>query len=309
MKTQTAINYYLDSCLGRNLSPETVDWYRNVLRKFARGYPKLPKEPRQIEAFLASFKCAPETRHGYFSVLRAFFKFTAQRSKAPNPMVKVAAPRCPRKVMATMEPDEEMRLLHSVSNNSPSKLRDQTILTLFVDTGIRRSELAGLRRQDIKTETIRVRGKSGEREVPFSEETKRLLLTLIASNSKHEYVFQGHKGPLGKHGIYRIVSIHMRKAGIEGPKLGPHRIRHGFGKGFLVNGGDLRSLQWLMGHANITTTQKYTSLALPDIITKHHQFTPLRSAHAAAQGSFPDTSLAMKEAEAILAEKEVDHGS
>jgi len=305
VKTQAAINDYLDSCLSRNLSPETVDWYRDVLRKFARAYPQLPKEPRQIEAFLASFKCAPETRHGYFCVLRAFFKFTAQRSKTPNPMVKVAAPRCPRKVMATLEPDELMRLL-----NSASDLRDRAILTLFVDSGIRRSELAQLRRQDIKTETIRVCGKSGEREVPISEETRRLLLTLIASNN-HEYVFQGHKGHLGNHGIYRIIRIHMKKAGIDGPKLGPHRIRHAFGKNYLVNGGDLRSLQQLMGHANITTTQKYASLTLHDIISKHHQFSPLRSAYAAAQQSFLDTDKdqAVKEAEAILMRKEGNYES
>lgn len=300
MKTQTAINHYLDSCLGRNLSPETVDWYRNVLRRFARGYPQLPKEPRQIEAFFASLKCVPETRHGYFRALKPFFKFTAERYEIPNPMAKIRLKLPKEKMMATLEPDEEMRLLRSVLNNSPSKLRDQTILTLFIDTGIRMSELLGLRRQDIKTETIRVRGKSGEREVPISEETKRLLLTLIASNSKHEYVFQGHKGHLGKHGIYRIISIHMIKAGIEGPKLGPHRIRHAFGKNYLVNGGDLRSLQQLMGHVSITTTQKYTSLTLPDIITKHHKFTPLRSAHAAVQVSFFDKDQAVREAEEII---------
>ncbi|GAI26461.1 unnamed protein product, partial [marine sediment metagenome] len=96
--------------------------------------------------------------------------------KRPNPMPKVAAPRCPKKVMATLEPDEAMRLLNSVSEDSPSKLRDQAIMTLFVDTGIRRGELAQLRPQDIKTETIRVRGKSDELKVVINLKGERGLI-------------------------------------------------------------------------------------------------------------------------------------
>ncbi|GAG64759.1 unnamed protein product [marine sediment metagenome] len=160
--------------------------------------------------------------------------------------------------MATLEPDEEMRLL-----NSASTLRDRAILTLFIDSGIRSSELAELRRQDIKAETVRVHGKTGEREVPISDETRRLLLSVIAEDSKDEYVFHSHKGLLTRNGVYRIVFGHMRKAGIKGPKLGPHRIRHAFGKTYLVSGGDVRSLQEIMGHASITTTQKYATLLHP----------------------------------------------
>ncbi|GAI74852.1 unnamed protein product [marine sediment metagenome] len=302
MKTQTAVDYFLNSCQGRNLSPTTVDWYRAILRSFVKACPQLPRKPQQIEAFFASLTCSPETRHAYFRVLRVFFKFISERWKPRNPMAKVAAPRCPKKVMATLEPDELMRLLSSAST-----LRDRGVLTLLIDTGMRSGELVGLRQQDIKTDTVIVRGKSGEREVPISEETRRLLLGSIASDGKDEYVFHGHKGPLKYDGIYRIVRTHMRKSGIAGPKLGGHRIRHGFGKNYLVNGGDLRSLQELMGHASITTTEKYAALTLNDTIAKHHRFTPLRSAHAAAQGSFLDRIEAVKEAEKIL--KEAHHGS
>ncbi|GAH82748.1 unnamed protein product, partial [marine sediment metagenome] len=76
-----------------------------------------------------------------------------------------------------------------------------------------------------------------------------------------------------------------------------------FGKGYLVNGGDIRSLQQIMGHANISTTEKYASLNLNDVVIKHHKFTPLRAAHAAAQESLFDTSTVVREAEAILKEK------
>lgn len=301
MKTQIAVNSFLHSRQARNLSPITIAWYQAKLQLFAQLHPELPEEPGPIEECLATIKGAPETRHAQFRALRAFFKFVEERYELPNPMAKVGPPRCPKKVMATLEPDQIMMLLLS---SSQSSLRDKTLLTLLIDTGMRTSEAAGLRRQDIRSSTVRVWGKTGEREVPISEETRRLLLNLI-DQDKGEYVFNGHKGPLGRHGVYRIVSAHMRKAGISGAKLGGHRLRHAFGKGYLVNGGDLRSLQQIMGHANISTTEKYAALTLDDTIKKHHKFSPLRAAHAAAQESF-FTSQAIKEAEAIVAEKNRD---
>ena len=138
---------------------------------------------------------------------------------------------------------------------------------------MRSTELAGLRKQDIKAETVTIRGKTGEREVPISEDTRRLLLALIDhDHSTDEYVFHRRKGrlPINRKSIYTMINAHMKKAGIQGPKLGGHRIRHAFGKNYLVEGGDLRSLQELMGHANITTTEKYASLNLTDIVKKHH---------------------------------------
>ena len=120
-----------------------------------------------------------------------------------------------------------------------------------------------------------------------------------SQDGSDEYLFHGQRGPLTRRGIYRIVRRYMSKAGIGGPKLGGHRLRHAFGKNYIVNGGDLRSLQEIMGHASITTTQKYATLNLTDTVEKHHRFTPLRAAHAAAQESFFKVEV-VKEAEAIL---------
>ncbi|NVM21754.1 MAG: tyrosine-type recombinase/integrase [Desulfobacterales bacterium] len=301
MKTEQAINEFLDSRISNpNLSDLTVPWYQPKLQRFARVCPKLPKDRKPIETFLATINSSPATNLNYFNALRAFFRFISDRHDIRNPMARMHAPHSKKKGRrATLEPAEEMRLLESVPE---SNLRDRAILTLFVDSGIRSSELAGLRPQDIGMETIYVSGKTGDREVPISEETRKLLFLTIARHGKSDYVFYGHKGPLTRNGIYRIVSAYMRKAGIQRPKVGPHRVRHAFGKGYLVNGGDLRSLQLLMGHANISTTQVYADLAIHDIIAKHHQFTPLRAAHAAAQESFLDRVKAVEEAEAILKE-------
>lgn len=299
MKTLAAIDDFLQSRHARHLSPITIDWYDQKLGTFAARFRKLPLKPEPLEKFLADISGEPETKHAYYRALKALYCFVCKRHRWSNPMQLIDAPSCPKKVMPTLEAEDEMRLL-----NSASDLRARAILTLFVDSGIRTGELAGLRKQDIKVYTVTVRGKTGEREVPISEETRRLLLALIAQDNKDgEYVFYGHKGVLSRHGMYRIVRTHMEKAGITGPKLGGHRIRHAFGKGYLVNGGDIRSLQQIMGHANITTTQKYASLNLNDVITKHNTFTPLRAAHAAAQESFFDTAKAIKEAEDIVTGK------
>jgi len=145
-------------------------------------------------------------------------------------MDAINPPRRSKTLMATLEASELMRLLHSAQN-----LRDRAVLTLIMDNGMRAGEVCSLLKHNIKQETVVVCGKTGWREVPISEETRRLLLQ-VAAKSPDERVFHGHKGPITRFGIYHIVREHMEKAGIRGPKLGPHRIRHAFGKNFLVAG-------------------------------------------------------------------------
>ncbi len=209
-------------------------------------------------------------------------------------MDAISPPRHPKTLMPTLEPNELLRLLQSAQDP-----RDRAILTLIIDSGVRAGEVCSLLKHNIKQETVVVQGKTGWREVPISDETRRLLLQ-FAVQSPGDHVFHGHKGPITRHLIYAIVRRHMEKAGIKGPKLGSPRIRHAFGKNFLVEGGDLRSLQEIMGHADIKTTEKYASLNLTDIIKKHRKFSPLKAAHAAAQESLFSEPEILKEAEEIL---------
>jgi site-specific recombinase XerD len=296
VRTKDAALEFLLSCESRSLSPITLSSYRQQLTRFATSCPELPDGPAPIEAFLASITGSAMTRIAYFRVIHAFYVFISKRHKTPNPMADVRPPRHPKKVMATLQAHELMLLLASASTP-----RDKLVLTLLIDTGLRTSEVVNLRKQDIKRQTVLVTGKCGQREVPISEETLRLL-AVVASQSPDEFVFHGKQGHMSRFGIYLIVAQHMKKAGIAGPKLGGHRIRHAFGKNYLIAGGDLRSLQELMGHADIQTTQKYAALNLNDITAKHHQFTPLKLAHAAAQGELFKEE-ALEEAEAIFQDK------
>ena len=297
MKTELAIREFLDSRISANLSPATISWYKDRLYPLTKSCPDLPRRPEPIERFLATIQGSPETKYDVYRALKTFFKFMCSRRKLPNPMDDIRSPRRPRTLMPTLEVGELANLLHSCE--SP---RDRAVITLLVDCGVRAGEVCSLLKHNIKQETIIVHGKVGWREVPVSEETKRLLLQ-VAALSSDDYVFHGQKGLMTRHLIYAIVRRALEKAGIKGPKLGPHRLRHAFGKNFLVQGGDLRSLQEIMGHADIETTQKYASLNLTDIVKKHQKFSPLKAAHDAAQESLFATE-AMKEAEQILQTKE-----
>lgn len=301
MQTTELVNKFLSNRQAKNLSQVSLEWYKRALMRFAEAFPKLPKSPEEIEAFLAGFDRSDETRHAYYRALRALYRFGNQRCQVPDVIEKVSPPQRAKKIMPTCEPKEIMVMLQS-AHKSASSARDSALLTLLIDNGVRASEAAGLRHTDIHAETIRVDGKTGEREVPISEEARRQLLNL--NSDKSEYVFLGCGGrPLTRSGVYRIVRRYMTEAGISGPKRGAHRLRHSFAKQYLVNGGDLRSLQLLMGHKHITTTEKYASLSIQDTIAKHRQFSPLKSAQAATQQSLFDPAEAIKEAEEIISQR------
>jgi len=300
MKTLAAIQSFLYNRRSLNRRPKTIRWYERNLNRFAAFYPdELPTEPEPIEEFLASVVPdeKDESRHGYYRTLKALYRFICKRHRLLNPIDLIDPPTRRKKVRPTLTSHELLLLLAQVQ--SP---RDRAIVSLLIDNGARAGEVASLRKPNIFVDFIRVEGKTGEREIPISEDTWRLLLALTTCDRNSEYVFSGQRGPLTTSGIYRLVQKYMRKANISGPKLGPHRIRHAFGKHYIRNGGDTRSLQKIMGHANITTTELYVELANDEIVAKHHQFTPLRSTYAAAQGSFFDKSLVLKEAEKILEE-------
>lgn len=296
VRTRALVAEFLNSRYAKGLSSITIEWYRAHLERFASFHTNLPRKPQEIESFLVTTKGEPETKHAYFRAIRAFFNFVCSRYEVPNPMAKVEAPRCPEKVMPTLEADQLLKLLEAARSE-----RDHAVLTLFIDSGIRSSELATLRKDKVKQETIVVKGKSGEREVAISEETRLLLLDL-ATRTEGDYVFCGRKGPLTRSGVYKIVRDCMEKAGLGGPKLGGHRIRHAFGTNFLGGGGDIRHLQVLMGHRRIGTTQKYARLLSNSVIARHHQFTPLKLAHGAAQASLFHSEV-VKQAEEILLNK------
>lgn len=273
MRTRTAIQQFLASRKAMGLSPRTITWYRALLEPFSRMNGRLPEDPGSIEGFLGALNASDETRHGYYRALRAFYRWISRRHALANPIDDIGVPRRRKKTPWSLTMAELGFLLVA-----PLSARDRTLICLLIDTGIRIGEAMNLVRDDILEETIIVSGKTGEREVPISAETKEQLLSLGESP-----LFQGTKGPLTRSGAYRIVHVAMVRAGISARKWGPHTLRHTFGRQYILAGGDLVSLQRIMGHSDIKTTRIYAELDLRDVTHQHHRFTPLKIALAGSQ--------------------------
>jgi len=139
MKTQLAIQKFLHNRRGRNLKPKSIQWYEEQLRRFARFCAELPTDPEPVEEFLSHIEGSPETKHAYFRALKALYRFIHKRYGLANPIEQIEPPRCPRKIMPTLEAHELMHVLNLAANR-----RDRALITVFIDTGARLSELAGL---------------------------------------------------------------------------------------------------------------------------------------------------------------------
>ena len=255
MRTEVALQGFLNTCRARGLRPRTVAWYGVLLRRFNHACPELPTEPGEIERFLGDLQGSDETRHGYYRALRAFYGWASKRLKVKNAMKKLSPPRRQKKRPRTLTLAELGWLLAA-----PLGERDRALVNLFIDTGIREGEAVGMSTDDIGDETIVVEGKTGQREVPISEETRRQLLEIAVDG----YIFTGRSGPLTASGAYQAVVRAMTLAGISGKKLGPHTLRHTFGRQYVVASGDLVSLQRILGHSQISTTRIYADLDLRD---------------------------------------------
>ena len=285
MRTREAIDAFLNAGRARGLSPRTVQWYAVMLRGFALGNTQLPRKPEALERYLGGLRVGDESRHGYYRALKAFYSWCEQRYGAANPLRGLIPPRRRKKLPRTLSP-VEIGYLFLV----PLSERDRAVIWLLLDTGIRAGELVGLKVEDIGMDSILVTGKTGSREVPISDMVRRLLLEVAGP----VYVFPGYSGHLTTHHVYHLVRHSFEASGMKGRKMGPHTLRHTFGRQFIMAGGDAFSLQRILGHSNIQTTRIYAELNLEDVIRQHHKYTPIRAALAPTQGRL------ISEAESII---------
>jgi len=280
MKTADIVAAFLTAKRAGARRPTTVDWYVGILRRLVELSPDWPQGPEVIEQFLSSRDISDQSRYSYWRALVHFGKWSSRRYEILNPTAGAEAPRHRKKLPRTLSSPELGSLF--LAAGEP---RDRALITLLVDTGVRISEALGLRVEDIGLDTIWVDGKTGMREVPISQETRRQLLELADSG----YIFKGYGDRMSRQGAHWIVRNAFRRAGITGKKCGPHTLRHTFGRQWIVNGGDLVSLQRILGHTNIQTTRIYAELSLQDVLVQHAKYSPLSRAFGPIQGSlFPE---------------------
>ena len=256
-----AIEEFAADLRFRGRTKKTIEKnYLSFLRRSLRGYGLVPTDPKIIRQLLAAYK--RNTAHTYRLYFSAFYSFLGTEHGIPNPMTKVPSPGTDKTLPSHLNP-EQKRQLQEV-NLSP---RDRAIVKLFLETAIRPDEVIGtrghpLRFCDIYEETLEVSGKTGERMVPASPGLRDMLLSLRNGRPADSVVFVDGRGhPLTTWGLRKVIKRAFRAAGISGVKATPYTLRHSFAGEFLANGGDLATLQKILGHKDIETTMIYTHIA------------------------------------------------
>jgi integrase/recombinase XerD len=279
----------------RGLSANTVAAYRRDLLKFedfARKR-KLPLESvarDNLVEFLASLyrqKLESRTVARHLVTLRNFFRFAqVQELITTDPSLNLESPKIRRSLPGYLRLEEIERLLVQPNDKTPLGLRDRAMLDVLYSTGLRVSELINLRVMDLDTAVgcVRCIGKGDkERIVPIGKKALALVERYLrdarpkligkGKQALATTLFINRRGaPLSRVGVWKILSAYGRKAGLRSA-LTPHMLRHSFATHLLERGADLRSVQLMLGHSDISTTQIYTHVVeerLKQIYKAHH---------------------------------------
>ncbi len=283
----------------RGLSRNTLEAYRSDLLQFGHFLVRNKLDATtlahtQLAQFLSELAAgdanadrppvAPATIQRKTACLRSFYRHLRREEIIDHdPTADLRAPRKSQRLPQVLTRDEVAALLAAPRGHEPAALRDRALLELMYACGLRASEavdltVAGV---DLRTGIVRARGKgSKERLIPVGRQAvnaARIYLEhgrpKLVGIREERHLFVNHRGAgLTRQGLYKIVQRHARAAGLEG-RMSPHTLRHTFATHLLAGGCDLRSLQEMLGHADVATTQIYTHLSadrLKDVYFKAH---------------------------------------
>ncbi|HMN21171.1 MAG TPA: site-specific tyrosine recombinase XerD [Ottowia sp.] len=293
---ETAIDVFIDALwLEDGLAPNTLAAYRRDLELYARwlreahGLLPLQSQEHHLLAYFAvraSSRATSANRR--LTVFKRYFRWALrERLIDADPTLRLLAARQPLRVPGTLSEAQVDALLAAPDADTPLGLRDRTMLELMYASGLRVSELVGLKtfQVDLNAGALRVLGKgSKERLVPFGQVARRWLERYLAEarpailgarQSEALFVTGAGRTPgtaMSRVMFWNLVRRYARQAGIGTP-LSPHTLRHAFATHLLNHGADLRAVQMLLGHADISTTTIYTHVArerLKDLHAQHH---------------------------------------
>jgi integrase/recombinase XerD len=279
----------------RGLSRNTLEAYRSDLLQFgrfleARGVSAAAVSTVQLNDFLAELAgsngqgASPATVHRKAACLRSFYRHLRREGTlTTDPTASLTAPRRGRKLPQVLTRGEVDKLLSQPRGTAATALRDRALLELMYACGLRASEAIGLEVSDVDVEEgmLRARGKgSKERVVPVGQSATEAVTRYLERGraslvgTRHEtHLFVNFRGgALTRQGLYKIVRRHAVSAGLA-DKMSPHTLRHTFATHLLAGGCDLRSVQEMLGHADVATTQLYTHLSserLKDVYFRSH---------------------------------------
>ncbi len=282
----------------KGYSEHTISGYCRDLAEFtiASGHEKKPSEVdnNDIRKYVSSLykKNNGATVSRKLSALRTFFRFLIREGKiADNPLTGISGPKCGRSIPVFLTVDEVFSLLESPDSSDPFSSRDRAILELLYSTGVRVAELVSRNIEDLdfESEMLRVTGKGNkQRLVPVGRPALEAIRQWLPEREniinkrkdkgqqvEFEPIFINNRGGrLTTRSIERFVAKYATRAGLR-QTVTPHALRHSFATHLLEMGADLRSVQELLGHASLSTTQRYTHLTLDHLSAVYDNAHPL----------------------------------
>jgi integrase/recombinase XerD len=288
---QRIVGRYLDTlALERGLAPRTVEAYGRDLARLGfelagRGADLLTANQQQLSEHLQGLRrqhLSPRTVNRALVSIRGFYSHLVEMAeRSDNPAVNLTPARLWRRLPKVLSEKEVQALLAAPDVGKPLGLRDKAMLELLYATGLRVSELVGLSLSQLRLEVgfLIAFGKGGkERVVPVGESAELWLGRYLEevrpqiSVGRHETVFVNSRGgPLSRQGFWKILKGYGLDVGL--PALSPHTLRHCFATHLLEHGADLRAVQMMLGHSDISTTQIYTHIherRLRDLYDRFH---------------------------------------
>lgn len=289
----TNIDSFIDMLwLEKGLSEHTQKSYRTDLKKLAiycnnQGVNDIGVVTSELlQGYLAARHqqgLSARSTHRALSAFRAFFNFLIDKQKRlDNPVTGLARPKLPKPLPDSLSEEQVDALLESPNTDDPVECRDKAMLEVLYATGLRVSELIGLRLDQVNIQqgVVRVTGKGNkERLVPLGETAIDMLLHYIQvsrpelSKETSDVIFLSKRGvQMTRQTFWHRIKYYAVKAGIT-QHLSPHTLRHAFATHLLNHGADLRVVQMLLGHSDLSTTQIYTHVAterLQNLVEQHH---------------------------------------
>ena len=302
---QNLIQGFKLSCQTENKSPKTIEWYTCFLDRFHQflkqnGYPTNVKRINRnhIRAFILFLQKEVRTPHtarllsdstvqGYVRTLKSFFSWlTREEYIEQNPMIKIPVPKAPVKIINTFSHEHIATLISLCHTSDDSGYRNLAIILLLLDSGIRVSELVNIDIDDVNLAEgyIKIGKAKGNKErlVPIGSLVQKSLWKYINRyrpqpiTVKVTKLFLSKYGvPLTKSGVQQMLRRYGKRAGINSVRCSPHVFRHSFAKNYLLNGGDIFSLQRILGHSSLSSVRIYLNLFATDIKKQHQRFSPV----------------------------------
>jgi integrase/recombinase XerC len=275
----------------RNVSSHTLRGYLSDLEQFSAFLDDKELSAvdhqtlRRFIAHLMQGEVKKSSIARKLSAIRTFFKYLNREGVlTSNPARLVATPRREKRLPGVLTADDALRLMESPSAKKPADdnavLRDRAVLETLYSTGIRASELIGMNRDDIdgNDSLIRIRGKGRrERIVPIGSKALDAINAYLTRSSRIAETAAIFTGPSGKRltarTVQRILENHRKQLGLR-QKASPHTLRHSFATHLLESGADLRAIQELLGHASLSTTQRYTHVNLDSLMEVYDKAHP-----------------------------------